>query len=113
MKAITALGLLAYGGAALAQSNFTSGSVPGTISGFGNAAFPAFQAPQIADFGLNNGDTPTTIRQRERRAKLILAAFPELKQELMGMSRYAAQKRFEKARRQWLWSNDRANVTQQ
>lgn len=113
MKSVLALGLFICSvGASAQMPAMGMPTPPRTISGFQNFPSASMGLPLGIDLVFNNDATPTTIRQREHRAELIMAAFPGLRQELAGMTPRAAQKRFQKARREWLWSDDRTEADQ-
>jgi hypothetical protein len=101
------LGLVALAGTASAQTQITPRSVEtafGLAAPFNNGAYR--NEPAISSFAfplLRSDDTPTTIRQREQRAEMVLNRYPELRAQLAQMPEGAARATIASLERKVRW----------
>lgn len=109
MKYVMILGLLCCGSASSAQFIVSGPNIsPGSTSSL-SAAYQGV-APQASAFGMaSDGITPTMRRQREDSARQVFAMFPNLRDEMAGMSPERARYMYAKAEHKAVWANVRAN----
>ena len=106
MKKLLVLGMILCGSASSAQFIVT-GQNPsaGSTSSMTRDVYQPV-TPQSPDAGLRGFDdiTPTMRRQREARARLVAAAYPDLQAELAGRNPFRARYLYARAEKKALWA---------
>lgn len=104
MKILVASVLLVCADAASAQ--FITNTAPNLVTMSSDRTWGT--TPPSPSYGLDSGITPTMRREREARARLVEAMFPNLRAEMARRNPKAAKTLYARAERRAIWARIKA-----